>query len=140
MAGRVSEVQSPDLSKESAGSEVQTRNKTTLKEAAPFLPGCAEQLARFFPDLERVSLRAVLTPLRNNAKKVQESVLVEFASAERAVFGSTLPLEFDDRIRLQNEDLTSDLFARVVAVQYHEGHKAVAVQFMNGRCSWVKRP
>jgi hypothetical protein len=128
-----------DLSKESAGSEVETL-KTTGKESAPSVPGCAERLARFFPEVERVSIRAVLTPLRNSAGKVRESVLVEFASSERAIFGSTLPLEFDDHVRLEYEDSKSDLMARVVAVQYHEGHKAVAVQFMNGQCSWVKRP
>jgi hypothetical protein len=28
----------------------------------------------------------------------------------------------------------------VVAVQYHEGRKAVAVRFLQGHCDWVMEP
>jgi hypothetical protein len=28
----------------------------------------------------------------------------------------------------------------VVAVQYHDGRKAVAVRFSQGRCDWVAQP
>jgi hypothetical protein len=30
--------------------------------------------------------------------------------------------------------------ATVVAVQYHEGRKAVAVKFTQGLCDWVMQP
>ena len=90
---------------------------------------CAERLARFFPDAKPLQVRAVLTPLRIGAKQVRESVVVEFASAERAIFSSRLPLEFDDRVRLSDVEGNAECDATVVAVQYHDGRKAVAVQF-----------
>lgn len=101
---------------------------------------CAEQLARFFPDAKPLQVRAVLTPLRSGANQVRESVVVEFASSERAIFSSRLPLEFDDRVRLSDVEGNAECDATVVAVQYHEGRKAVAVQFADKQIFWVKRP
>ena len=66
--------------------------------------------------------------------------MVEFASAERAIFSSRLPLEFDDRVRISDAEGNAECDATVVAVQYHEGRKAVAVQFFDKRSVWVKRP
>jgi diaminopimelate epimerase len=122
------------------GNDVERRTTTTTKESVPSVPGCAEQLARFFPEVERVQVRAVLTPLRNSPGTVRETVLLEFASQEKAIFGTTLPLEFEDRVRLKHADGSGALAARVVAVQYHEGQKAVAVQFVSGQRAWVKKP
>ena len=104
------------------------------------VPGCAEQLARFFPEVERVRVRAVLSPVRHSPETVSEAVLLEFASQEKAVFGTTLPLEFEDRVQLKNADGSGQLVAKVVAVQYHEGQKAVAIQFVSGQRAWVKKP
>jgi len=97
-------------------------------------------LARFFPDANRVRIRAVLAPLRSGAKQVRESVVVEFASSERAIFSSELPLEFDDRVRLSQVEENAECDATVVAVQYQDGRKAVAVQFAGEQRLWVKRP
>jgi hypothetical protein len=97
-------------------------------------------LARFFPDAEAVQVRAVLRPLRSGADQIRESVVVEFASAERAIFSSRLPLEFDDRVQISDAEGNAECDATVVAVQYHEGRKAVAVQFVDKQSFWVKRP
>ena len=94
----------------------------------------------FFPRLNRCRFAAVLAPLRSGANQVHESVVVEFASAERAIFSSRLPLEFDDRVRLSDAEGTAECDAIVVAVQYHDGRKAVAVQFADKQIFWVKRP
>lgn len=64
--------------------------------------------------------------------------MVEFAGDGRVIFSSSLPLEFADRLVLQNEQ-GQQQGARVIAVQYHEGRSAVAVQ-MDGQLSWMKRP
>ena len=101
---------------------------------------CTDLLARFFPDTKPVRVRATLMPLRSSSGKFRESVLLEFASAERAIFSSTLPLEFADRVRLQNAQGGGQSDATVVAVQYHDGCKAIAVQFTAGPCDWVTRP
>ena len=116
--------------------EVGTRTKTTL---TPSEAGCSERLARFFPGVDPVQVRAVVTPLRHGPGNIREKVLVEFASPEKAIFASKLPLEFDDPLRLRAEG-SGECKARVVAVQYHEGRKAVAVQFSDGLCPWVNRP
>jgi hypothetical protein len=122
------------------GSEVKTPATTTLVHTERATSGCTEQLARFFPDANRVQIRAVLMPLRSGAKQVRESVVVEFASSERAIFSSELPLEFDDRVRLSQVEENAECDATVVAVQYQDGRKAVAVQFTSEQRLWVKRP
>jgi hypothetical protein len=122
------------------GGSVDTPGTTTLAHTGQPSSGCTEQLARFFPAAEPVQVPAVVTPLRNPSGQVQESVLVEFASAEKAIFSSSLPLEFGDPVRLKRAEGNGETVATVIAVQYHEGRKAVAVEFADGNCSWVKRP
>ena len=99
--------------------------------------GGTEQLARFFPDVRPLGLPALLT--RKGSVRVREAVIVEFAGTERAIFTSSLPLEFADRVHLENER-GHGMEAKVVAVQYHDGKTAVAVQILNGPFSWMKRP
>lgn len=101
--------------------------------------GGAEQLARFFPDVRPIGLPALLTLSRNGSLSVREAVVVEFAGTERAIFNSSLPLEFEDRVHLENER-GHGIEAKVVAVQYCDGKIAVAVQILDGPFSWIKRP
>ena len=116
---------------------VEKRGITKLQRAASV---CTDRLARFFPEVESVEVRALLTPLRGAAGTVCESVLVEFASAEKAIFQSSLPLEFNDRVQLTQANGSRKVEGTVIAVQYHEGQKAVAVQFVNGQSAWVNQP
>jgi hypothetical protein len=51
-----------------------------------------------------------------------------------------LPLEFDDRVRLEAVAQGRPAEATVIAVQYHEGRKAVAVRFLQGHSNWVTQP
>jgi hypothetical protein len=124
--------------------KVVTQRTTTLPQAGPqrgqASSGCTEQLARFFPDAEAVRIAVEVTPLRNGAGEFRETVLVEYASAETMIFSATLPLEFADRIRLLLAEGSGQSEATVVAVQYHEGRKAIAVQFAERQGDWVKRP
>jgi hypothetical protein len=101
--------------------------------------GCAEQLARFFPKLpvKRIPIR--VSPVRPAAAKLQEATVVEFGSEEFAIFLSTLPLEFDDHVRIVR-DGGRPAEAAVIALQYHAGRKAVAVRFLEGRCDWMTQP
>jgi len=64
---------------------------------------------------------------------------VEFGSEEFAIFLSTLPLEFDDRVQIVR-DGGRPAEAAVIALQYHAGRKAVAVRFLAGRCDWMTQP
>jgi hypothetical protein len=104
------------------------------------ISACAVQLARFFPDAKAVEVQAILTPVRNGAKLMRESVVVEFASAEKAIFTSALPLEFNDRVHLRQADGRTEREATVVAVQYQDDRKAVAVHFADVQGLWVKKP
>ena len=100
--------------------------------------GCAEQLARFFPTLPAVRIPVRVQSLRPGQSKLQESTVVEFGAAEYAIFLSTLPMEFDERIRVVRDGNGRGVEAAVIALQYHEGRKAVAVRFLQGPCDWMQ--
>lgn len=102
---------------------------------------CTGQLARFFPKLPALKLAVRVAPLRGTPSPahLQENAVVEFGSEEYAIFVSTLPLEFSDRVRLsRNGGRPAE--ATVIALQYHEGRKAVAVKFEGGPCEWMRQP
>jgi hypothetical protein len=101
---------------------------------------CAGRLARFFPEASAVRIPVQVTALRAGRSKLREATVVEFGGAQHAIFVSTLPLEFEDRVRVERDLPGSVSDATVVAVQYHEGRKAVAVKFTQGLADWVKQP
>jgi len=120
-----------------ARGDVQRSGNSTLTGAEQ---NCAEQLARFFPQAKPVRISLQVTALRGGKTRLRETAVVEFGGAEHAIFLSTLPLEFDDHVRLEAEGRGRAADAVVVAVQYHEGNKAVAVRFLQGPCDWVTEP
>jgi len=97
---------------------------------------CTEQLARFFPKLPAVRIPVQVTPRRFGEARIKETTVVEFGTPEYAIFLSQLALEFDDRVRLVREGGRS-VEAAVIALQYHQGQKAVAVRFLDGPCEWM---
>ncbi len=103
---------------------------------------CAGQLARFFPEASAVRIPVQVTALRGGRAKLREATVVEFGGTQHAIFVSKLPLEFEDRVRVERDSRQGPAFtdATVVAVQYHGGRKAVAVKFAQGLADWVKRP
>ena len=100
---------------------------------------CAQQLAQFFPQASAVRIPVQVISRRGGATNLHEATIVEFSSASHAIFLSTLPLEFGDRVRLEVRPEGNHAEATVDAVQYHEGQKAVAVRFVNGSQDWVVR-
>ena len=98
---------------------------------------CAEQLARFFPGVSSVRIPVQVTALRGGNTRLRESTMVQFAGLEHVIFVSSLPLEFDDNVRLAGNRKSFSSDATVVAVQYHDGRKAVAVKFLRGPCHWM---
>jgi hypothetical protein len=101
---------------------------------------CTEQLARFFPKLPAVRISVKVTPRRPGQNRMQEATMVEFGTPEFAIFLSNLALEFDDRVRLVRDGGGHPAEATVIALQYHEGRKAVAVRFLEGPCEWMMKP
>src|SRR5215471_13556371 len=61
------------------------------------------QLARFFPEVQPVPTRVVLSVSVARSATLRDSVRVEFAGAEKAIFGSALPLEFGEVIQLAGQ-------------------------------------
>ena len=78
-----------------------------------------------------------VTPRRSGQVKLQEMTVVEFGTGEYAIFLSKLALEFDDRVRIVREGGGRPAEAAVIALQYHEGRKAVAVRFLDSPCEWM---
>lgn len=103
-------------------------------------PTCATQLARFFPLASAVRIPVQVTVVRNGQGRLREAAVIEFCGAGHAIFLSSLPLEFDDRVKLARHPKERPAEAAVIAVQYHEGRKAVAVRFLQGACDWVTQP
>ena len=101
---------------------------------------CTEQLARFFPKLPAVRIPVRVIPLRSGQFRPQEATVVEFGTQDYAIFLSKLALEFDDRVRLVRDGGGRPAEAAVIALQYHEGRKAVAVRFLDRPCEWMMCP
>src|SRR6516165_5403885 len=102
--------------------------------------GCAELWDHFFPKLPLVRIPVEVVLLRSVQKRLRESTGVEYGTNEFAIFLSNLALEFDDRVRLIREGMGKPAEAAVIALQYHEGSKAVAVRFLEGPCDWMVHP
>ena len=101
---------------------------------------CAAQLARFFPQAIAVRVPVQVTALRGSGVRLREATVLEYGAPELAIFSSTLPLEFDDRVALEGAPKRCSVNAVVIAVRYHEGSKAVAVRLSDGPCDWVTQP
>ena len=108
-------------------------NGSSRKTSAAIATG--RRTARF------LATSATLFPeARGGGSRLREATVLEFGGAEHAIFLTTLPLEFDDRVRLEAVEQGRPAEATVVAVQYHEGRKAVAVRFLQGHSNWVTQP
>lgn len=93
------------------------------------------KLAKFFPDATPVRIPVRVTGLA--AAACSEQTVIEFGTPREVLFASNLPLEFADKLRLQNSDGTLDADACVVAVQYHNGKTAVAARFARAVTNWI---
>lgn len=107
---------------------------------SPARESTTKKLAKFFPDATPVRIPVRLTRVGNGSTPFSESTVIEFGTPQEVLFASTLPLEFADRLRLQNSDGTLDTEACVVAVQYNGGRTAVAARFTREVTNWIVKP
>lgn len=98
---------------------------------------CVEKLARLFPSALPVRIPVQIAALPAGRRRLHEQTVIEFGTAREVLFASTLPLEFEDRVRLVNSDGSFDARAMVVAVRYHDGTKAVAARFLENVENWI---
>lgn len=101
---------------------------------------CVEKLAQLFPSVSPVRIPVSVTTVVTGRRRLQEQTVIEFGTAHEVLFASTLPLEFEDQVRLVNSDGSLDARATVVAVRYHGGGKAVAVRFVGEVGNWIIKP
>ena len=95
------------------------------------------QLARFFPDVTPVRIPVRVTGTDAGGCTFSESTVIEYGTPEEVLFASALPLEFEDKLRLENADGSLKAEASVVAVQYHNGRLAVAARFARRMANWI---
>lgn len=95
------------------------------------------QLARFFPDVTPVRIPVKVTGVDPGGCTYSESTVIEFGTPNEVLFASELPLEFEDKLRLENADGSLQAEASVVAVQYHNGRLAVAARFARRIANWI---
>lgn len=94
------------------------------------------RLARLFPDA--TPLRIAVTISRKGVGSAEtEATVIEFGTPREALFSCGLPLEFADKVFLQNADHSLETEAWVVALQYHNGQAAVAARFVRKMPHWV---
>lgn len=98
---------------------------------------CVQKLARLFPTALAVRIPIEVVALPAGNRRLRERTVIEFGTAKEVLFSSTLPLEFENRIRLLNSDGSLDTRAIVVAVRYHNGRKAVAARFLEPVENWI---
>jgi hypothetical protein len=101
---------------------------------------CIEKLAQLFTGISHVRIPVRVLTTGTGRKRLQEQTVIEFGTAHEVLFSSTLPLEFEDRVRMLNSDGSLDAWATVVAVRYHEGRKAVAARFVGHIDNWIIKP
>jgi hypothetical protein len=109
-----------------------------IADAAPSArQSTAAGLARIFPEATAVRIPVRVTALRGVARDVQENTVIEFGTTREVLFASGLPLEFDDRVHVENSDGSLQADASVVAVQFHDGRRAVAARFLSEVNNWI---
>lgn len=101
---------------------------------------CVEKLAQLFPGASRMRIPVRVATLGPGPRRLHEQTVIEFGTPQEVLFTSTLPLEFEDHVRLVNSDGSLDAHAIVVAVRYHNGGKAVAARFSAEVGNWIIKP
>jgi hypothetical protein len=101
---------------------------------------CVARLAQLFPSASPVRLPVRVTKVGAGKRRLEERTVIEFGTSHEVLFASGLPLEFEDRVRVANDDGSFEARATVVAVRYHEGGKAVAARFVGQVANWIIKP
>jgi hypothetical protein len=97
-----------------------------------------QRLAQFFPDATPVRIPVHVTGKTISGRPFSEQTTIEFGTPREAIFGSHLPLEFADSLRLENADGSLSTDVSVVAIHYYDGNTmAVAARFVGDVSNWI---
>jgi hypothetical protein len=98
---------------------------------------CVSELAKFFSGAVpvKIPVRVIKGDSVNGALGEQTSI--EFGTSSEVLFVCSLPLDFDDTVRVRNSDGSLDIAAKVVAMRFHHGKMAVAARFLEDVANWI---
>ncbi len=112
-------------------------NKDAVANPPNQRPSAAAGLAALFPEATAVRIPVRVTALRGQSRPLEEQTVIEYGTAREVLFASALPLEFEDRVQIENSDSSLQAEATVVAVQFEAGRKAVAARFLREVSNWI---
>jgi hypothetical protein len=98
---------------------------------------CVAKLAEFFP--QAIAVRIPVRVSRPGGKPAAgaENTVIEFGTPREVLFACGLPLDFEDRVDLENADGSLWIEAEIVAMQLHQGKTAVAARFLKSVPNWI---
>jgi len=97
-----------------------------------------DRLAQFFPNATPVKLPVRVSGKTISGKTFSEKTTVEFGTPRELIFGSHLPLEFADTLRVETDDGSINSDVSVVAIHYFDGNTtAVAARFTGDVANWI---
>jgi len=111
------------------------RGKGTVE--APEKNSAIERLVAIFPDASPVRVPVLVVASRKEGRDLKETTTIEFGTSRVVLFFSKLPLELDERIFLRNADGSLGIEATIIALQYEEGHRAIAAKFLAEDRNWI---
>ena len=120
----------------------ETAEESLVGRLSQFFPGAVQMRIPVCVRVSGVRSQASGKKHKNNGhsdgrQELSENTLIEYGTAQEVLFASSLPLEFEDRVHLENADGSLRAEASVVAVQYHDGRMAVAVRFVRHVANWI---
>jgi hypothetical protein len=98
---------------------------------------CVAKLAEFFPEAAPVRIPVQVTRFGAAGSPFTENTVIEFGTHDAVLFASEMPLDFEDRVRLENSDRSLDTEAEIVAMQFDGGKTAVAARFLENVANWI---
>ena len=100
-------------------------------------PELVSRLARFFPHATPVRIPIKLSRTGGQTRSFVQETVIEYGTPHEVLFATDRPLEFADRVLLENVDGSLCAEASVVAVQYHPERTVVAARFLQDVPNWI---
>src|SRR4051794_17624858 len=105
--------------------------KAVLEGQEPIEPAeCVEELARFFPGVIQVRIPVRVCQGRSGKATSSEETMIEFGTVDEVLFVSSLPLDFEDIVRVRNADNSLDFVAKIIAMHLYHDKMAIAAKFL----------
>jgi|SRR5262249_13851701 len=120
-----------------AGAVLKRSDKEMKAAAIAAEESCVTRLAQFFPEAIPVRIPVRVSRPGGKPATVTEATVIEFGTPQEVLFASGLPLDFEDRVHLENSDGSLIIEAEVVAMQLHQGKTAIAARFLESVTNWI---